>query len=105
MPRVYGARASDVVKLTTEDESLFAIFDAETGAIAAEVVYAFKHELAQTLADCMLRRTMVGLNSTCGLKAVERAASVAQRYLGWTDSRVVREVEDYLRYVERFRKA
>lgn len=104
LPRVYGTRASDVVNLRTEDKSLLEVFDDETGAIAAEVVHAFKHELAQTLADCLLRRTMVGLNSTLGLNAVEGAASIAQRYLGWTDEQAQREVEAYRKYVERFRK-
>jgi glycerol-3-phosphate dehydrogenase len=103
LARVYGVRSSAILELIQSEPELAEIFDAETGAIGAEVVHAFKHELSQTLTDCLLRRTMVGLNSTCGLKAVERAASTAQKYLGWSDSRVVREVEEYRRYVERFR--
>ena len=103
LPSVYGTRASDVVKLTTEDKFLLEVFDAETGAIAAEVVHAFKYELAQTLADCLLRRTMVGMNSTCGLNAVERAADIAQAYLGWPDKQRKSEIATYLNSVERFR--
>jgi glycerol-3-phosphate dehydrogenase len=81
--------------LISDDPSLGEVFDPETGAIAAEILFAFKFELAQTLSDCLLRRTMVGLNSTGGLNAVEAAASVAQRHLGWTASRVAREIAAY----------
>jgi glycerol-3-phosphate dehydrogenase len=95
LARIYGTRSSAVKKLISNDFSLGEIFDPETGAIAAEVVFAFKSEFAQTLSDCLLRRTMVGLNSTCGLDAVEAAASVAQKHLGWSASRATLEIEAY----------
>jgi glycerol-3-phosphate dehydrogenase len=101
--RIYGTHSAAIVKLITDDLSLAEIFDAETQAIAAEVVYTFEHELASTLADCLLRRTMVGFNSTCGLNAVEAAATVVQKHLGWSKDRVAEEVSSYRKYVERFR--
>jgi glycerol-3-phosphate dehydrogenase len=101
--RIYGTRSAEIVKLTAADSSLAEVFDVETQAIAAEVVYAFKHELAETLVDCLLRRTMVGLNSTCGLSAIERAATIAQNHLSWSNTRVFEEVSSYSKYVERFR--
>ncbi|HWS53686.1 MAG TPA: glycerol-3-phosphate dehydrogenase C-terminal domain-containing protein, partial [Pyrinomonadaceae bacterium] len=69
----------------------------------AEVVHAFRNELAETLADCLLRRTMTGLNSRLGLDAAARAAEVAQQFLGWDDARAARELEGYQSHVERFR--
>ena len=101
--RIYGTRSAATVKLVADDSSLAEIFDVETQAIAAEVIYAFEHELAQTLTDCLLRRTMVGLNSTSGLSAVEAAAIIAQNHLGWSKVRVAEEVSSYRKYVERFR--
>lgn len=95
LARIYGTRSSAVKKLIGDDASLGEVFDPETGAIAAEVVFAFKSELAQTLSDCLLRRTMVGLNSSCGLNAAEAAASIAQKYLGWSVSRVAQETAAY----------
>ena len=65
--RVYGTRSAAILKLVADDFSLAEVFDVETQAKAAEVVYAFENELAQTLTDCLLRRTMVGLNSSSGL--------------------------------------
>jgi glycerol-3-phosphate dehydrogenase len=96
LSRVYGMRAGEVMKLADDDPTLLEIFDSETGAIGAEVVFAFKHELAQTLRDCLLRRTMVGLNSTNGKDAVHAAAHIAQRHLDWSTERVKDEIENFL---------
>jgi glycerol-3-phosphate dehydrogenase len=93
--QIYGARAGLVLELIRRDPSLAQVCDAETGALAAEVVFAFEHELAQTLADCLLRRTMIGLNSTCGLDAVDKVARIAQQHLGWTDLRTAAELAAY----------
>jgi glycerol-3-phosphate dehydrogenase len=100
--KVYGARAALVLRLALEDAGLREPLSDETGSIGAEVVFAFRSEMAETLVDCLMRRTMVGLNSRTGLDAVEAAARVAQRFLGWDGERAAREVEDYRRYVERF---
>ncbi|MGI8919653.1 MAG: glycerol-3-phosphate dehydrogenase [Pyrinomonadaceae bacterium] len=93
--RIYGARATAITELVETNPELAEVFDGETGAIRAEIVYAFEHEFASTLVDCLMRRTMVGLNSTGGLDAVERAATVAQKHFGWSESRVTREVATY----------
>jgi glycerol-3-phosphate dehydrogenase len=95
LARIYGTRALKVAQLIGQDSSLSEVFDHETGAIAAEIVFAFKFELAQTLSDCLLRRTMVGLNSTCGLAAVEAAAGIAQKHLGWSAHRVAQDILAY----------
>lgn len=103
LSRIYGARTPEVLELTVERPKLLEVFDPETGAIAVEVVFAFKSEMARTLTDCLMRRTMVGLNSTCGLNAVEAAAGIARAHLGWEEDRTRLEVKSYQRYVERFR--
>lgn len=100
--RIYGTRATDFCDLIATDASLASVFDGESGAIAAEVVHAFKNELAQTLSDCLVRRTMVGLNSSCGLNALEAAAGIAQKHLGWTEERAQDEVRAYRKGAERF---
>jgi glycerol-3-phosphate dehydrogenase len=100
--KVYGARAAEVLRLARADAELSRVVSEETGSIAAEVVHAFCEESAETLADCLLRRTMIGLNSRLGLDASERAARLAQKYLGRDDEWAAREVEDYRRYIKRF---
>jgi glycerol-3-phosphate dehydrogenase len=101
--RIYGRRAEKVFDLIRDNPELAVIFDPETGAVAAEIVFAFQSEFAQTLTDCLIRRTMVGYNSTCGLNAIEAAADIARKHLGWSEERARKEIESYRSYVKRFR--
>jgi glycerol-3-phosphate dehydrogenase len=100
--KVYGVRAWELLRLAQTDAELSEVIGEETGSIGAEVVYAFREEMAETLADCLMRRTMVGLNGQVGLDALERAARLAQKFLGWDDQRASGEVEAYRSYVTRF---
>jgi glycerol-3-phosphate dehydrogenase len=97
--RVYGSRIVLINELIEKDPSLSEVFDPETGATAAEIVFAFKYEFAATLADCLLRRTMVGLNSSHGLNAVKAAGEIARKHLGWPPERIELEVEMYREFV------
>jgi glycerol-3-phosphate dehydrogenase len=100
--KIYGTRAKDVLELAAGEPELLKPFNTQTGAIGAEVIFSFREEMAQTLTDCLMRRTLVGLNAAAGLDAIEAAASVAQKYFGWDDERVAREIADYRKYVQRF---
>ncbi len=102
--KIYGVRAWEVVRLAQEAPELSAPFDASNASLAAEIVFAFREEMAETLADCLLRRTMTGLNRNAGLEAVEQAANIAQTYLGWNEQRAAHEVESYRQHVARFRQ-
>jgi glycerol-3-phosphate dehydrogenase len=99
--RVYGTRAAEVLKLAAEQQELLEPLDTATGAICAEVVFSFRHEMAATLADCLLRRTMTGRGALAGLGVDERAALVARRFLGWNEERARKEVAAYRAYMER----
>jgi glycerol-3-phosphate dehydrogenase len=101
--RIYGTRAALIAEVIEEEQSLAEVFDQETGAIAAEILFAFEHEFAKTLSDCLLRRMMVGFNSTCGLDAVEAAAAIARKYLGWSDDRMKSDIAEYRKEVLRLR--
>jgi glycerol-3-phosphate dehydrogenase len=100
--KIYGSRAVEVLLLCEDENELLGTFDEETCAIKAEIVYSFTREMAVTLCDCLLRRTMVGLNSKCGIGADEEAAKAAQKFLGWSEERAKKEVENYRRYIKRF---
>jgi glycerol-3-phosphate dehydrogenase len=100
--KVYGVRATEVLRLAQDEAELSQVISEETGSIGAEVVYAFREELAETLADCLMRRTMVGLNGQVGLDALEHAARLARKFLGWDDERASGGVEAYRSYVMRF---
>jgi glycerol-3-phosphate dehydrogenase len=100
--RLYGTRAPGVLKLAAEDHTLLETIGSEIGTLAAQVVFSFQHELAQTLSDCLLRRTMAGFSSSVSIGEAEAAARIAQRHLDWSEDRARREVESYRRYVSRF---
>jgi glycerol-3-phosphate dehydrogenase len=93
--RIYGARGDAVRALAQEHPGLAEPFDPVTGALAAEVVLAIDEEHATTLADVLMRRTMVGLGAHAGVGPDEAAARVAQRHLGWDEARVRDEVEAF----------
>src|SRR5215211_3986971 len=105
--KLYGARAPEVLQMAGEDSSLRMPLSAsatvESGLLGAEVLYAFRREMAQTLSDVLLRRTMVGLGPKVGLDVDEAAAQVAVRHLGWDKERAEREVQDFREYVERYK--
>jgi glycerol-3-phosphate dehydrogenase len=105
--KLYGARAPEVLEMAGDDPTLKMPLGlsatVESGIIGAEVLYAFRRELVQTLADVLLRRTMVGLGPSVGLDVDEAAARVAVNHLGWSEDRAKSEVEAYRNYVERYK--
>jgi glycerol-3-phosphate dehydrogenase len=100
--RVYGARAPAILHLAEEEPALWTPLCDGTHAIQAEVVFAVKNEMAQTLVDILLRRTMLGLGCDVGIGTDETVARVAQRFLGWTEERAGEEVSAYREYIRRF---
>ena len=101
--RVYGVRAAEVLEFAREDPELLKPFSSETGAIGAEILMSFQGEMAQTLTDCLLRRTMVGMDSAVGLDADKEAAKIAQKHLGWCETKALQEVAAYRTYIKRFK--
>jgi glycerol-3-phosphate dehydrogenase len=105
--KVYGVRAPEVLEEAGDDRSLRVPLSpsatVETGLLGAEVLYAFRHEMAQTLSDVLLRRTMVGLGPRVALDVDAAAAQVAVRHLGWSQERADREVREYRDFVRRYK--
>ncbi len=99
--RTYGSRAAELLTLASTPD-LRQPFDPLSGAIAAEVIFAFEREAAETLADVLLRRTMVGLGPNAGVGPDETAAAIAHRHLGWSTARASREIAAYRTFVARF---
>jgi glycerol-3-phosphate dehydrogenase len=105
--KLYGVRALDVLEMAGEDPSLRMPLGpsatVESGIIGAEVLYALRRELAQTLSDVLLRRTMVGLGPNVGLDVDEAATQVAVKHERWSEERARNEVEAYREFVERYK--
>jgi glycerol-3-phosphate dehydrogenase len=101
--RIYGTRAAEALDFADGSPELREPFDEETGAIGAEVVFSLRTEMAETLADVVQRRTLVGYAAHAGLGAVDAAAEIAVRHLGWSDERAAREVAGFHEQVAAFR--
>lgn len=100
---IYGERAGLLEDLILRTPELAEVIDPDSGAVAAEVVFAVRQEGARTLEDILLRRCLVGLNGDVGLTAAPRAVDVAARHLGWDAERCERELTAYRAAVRRFR--
>jgi len=100
---LYGVQAEEIAQRMSEDRRLQEVFSPQTGAVAAELVHAFETEMAETLTDALMRRTMVGLGPAAGLDAVDAAARIAGEHLGWGRERMATEVEGFRTYIARLR--
>lgn len=100
---VYGTRAAGVAAIATDDPALAEVIDQETSAVAAEVVFAVREEMAATLADVVARRSMLGLSADLGVGALDAVGRVAEKYAGWSADRVGDDSAAYERYITRFR--
>ncbi|HZB09650.1 MAG TPA: FAD-dependent oxidoreductase, partial [Rubrobacter sp.] len=104
--KLYGVRAAEVLKIGDDDPELLtplsSTVSVETALIGAEVIWAFREEMAETLSDVLLRRSMAGYGPRVALDVVDAAAEVAVKHLGWEQERAEREVREYREWIERY---
>lgn len=99
---LYGTLSRPIEMLAASDPSLAEVIDDESGAIAAEVVYAVREEGAHTLEDVLIRRTAIALNSDVGLGCAARAAEVLVAQGAWSAERAEAELARYREAARRF---
>jgi glycerol-3-phosphate dehydrogenase len=102
---LYGTRAPEVIRLARQEAHLDRTIDPASGALAAEVVFAYRTESARTLTDVIMRRTMLGLDPDLSSEAVDDAATILAEHAGWSKARRASELDAYVRYSSRFRLA
>lgn len=104
--KLYGVRAARVLALAGDDPELGTPLppdaSVETALIGAEVIWAIREEMAQTLSDVLLRRTMVGYGPDNALNVAEAAAEIAVKHCGWEVGRAERDVREYRKWIERY---
>lgn len=88
---LYGTRAMQVAELIRRKPVLGREICPRRHALAAEIVFALEQEQATTLADVIMRRTMLGLGADLGAGALDGALDVARRELGWNETRIAEE--------------
>ncbi len=99
---VYGARAPLVVERAEQDPPLREVVSAQTGLIAAAIVFGFTDEHATTLTDAIMRRTMIGYAADAGFDALDGVGRGVRHGLDWDDHRLARELEAHREYMSRF---
>jgi glycerol-3-phosphate dehydrogenase len=100
LARRYGARAVEVLDLAAGDSALSRPLCPDLPDIEAEIVFAARREDARSLADALIRRTHLFWQAPRqGEEALERAASLMARELGWSEAKKESEIADYRREV------
>ncbi|MEV4303663.1 glycerol-3-phosphate dehydrogenase/oxidase [Nonomuraea sp. NPDC049624] len=98
----YGTEARFVAELITEDPSLAEPVVEGSEYLRAEVVYAARCELARNVDDVLSRRTRMRVFARdLSVEAAPEVGRLLQRELGLSDDEVARQVEDYVRGVDR----
>jgi glycerol-3-phosphate dehydrogenase len=102
----YGADAPAVLALVAQQPHLGHSLVPGLPYLRAEVVYAARHEGAQTLEDVLRRRTRVALEDReGGLSAAPDAADLLAAELAWDTTRRQRELASYGALVTAVRRA
>jgi glycerol-3-phosphate dehydrogenase len=98
---IYGSRAADVARLAATQPDLARPLSPRYQDIAAQVVFAVRHEHAVTVADFIRRRSLLGATADQGWDAAPAVAQVMGAELGWPAEQRARELETYARDIER----
>ena len=89
----YGQAAGEVAAIAAERPELAERIVPALPNLLAEIAFAARTELAQTLADVLVRRTHIAqLTRDQGRSVARRVAGVLARELGWSSEAVTREL-------------
>ena len=96
----YGTMTDELLDLIRETPSLGDALPGADDYLAAEVVYAASHEGALHLEDVLARRTRISIEAwDRGVSAAPVAAALMAGVLGWDQTRIDNEVNNYLKRV------
>jgi glycerol-3-phosphate dehydrogenase len=99
----YGTAARAIESIATSSPDLAEVIDEDSGAIAAEILYAVTEEGAYTLEDIVLRRTLIGINRDVGLSAAPVAAEILVSHGSWSREYADAQITAYTEAVRRFK--
>lgn len=90
---IYGGRAVLLAELAATTAGLNAALDEEKTILAAEVIFAIRHEFALRLTDIIYRRMMIGLSAEQGRGSYARVAELAANELDWNLAKAATELK------------
>jgi glycerol-3-phosphate dehydrogenase len=98
---LYGSRASEVEQLAAAHPELAQPLSPAYPDIAAQVVFAVRHEHCMAVSDFLRRRSLLGATADQGRDAVPAVAALMGRELGWSPDRQEEEIAAYAQDIER----
>lgn len=93
LAKQYGAELAKIVRIGGEEPALAEPLSPGAIELGACIAHAAREEMAMTLEDAVIRRTGLGQAGDPGKPALEAAARIMARELGWTEDRMRRETE------------
>jgi glycerol-3-phosphate dehydrogenase len=90
----YGSDCREILELARGSSEWRTRLAPDSPVVGAEIVWAARHEMAETLADAVLRRTRLGALGYPGDEAVAAAAAIMRTEQRWTEDRTAREIDD-----------
>ncbi len=95
----YGARIESLLEFLREDPELNEPLSPDSIVIKAEVLHAFKFEMAITLEDFLRRRTILWSLPGQGVNELESMKELLISHVGWTEDQFHQEAEAYKRTI------
>ena len=96
----YGSAYREVMDLARTRPDWCARVAADSPVIGGELVWAVRHEMAETLCDAVLRRTPLGALGYPGDQAAARAAAIIGAERQWSDERTQMELGSLRQFYE-----
>jgi glycerol-3-phosphate dehydrogenase len=90
----YGEAYEEIVQLLDENPRWRETVSEDSATIKAEIVYAVRAEMAQTLTDVILRRTELGAGGYPGEACLRSCAALMAEILGWDDRQIAHEIDE-----------
>jgi glycerol-3-phosphate dehydrogenase len=90
--KTYGSRCEEVISYIDKSPELGNVIP-DSCVIAAQIVYAIREELAETLADVILRRTDLGSVGYPSDETIQFCADLMAAEKGWNEEKKQQEID------------
>jgi glycerol-3-phosphate dehydrogenase len=100
----HGAAAQAVLQLGRDTPALAHRVVPHEPELLAQIAYAARAEMAETLADALLRRPASAFRARQGLDGLQAAAQVMAAEKNWDAARIESEIAAYRREIEPMRR-
>lgn len=93
---LYGNKSQEIFQWLKSHPDLSDTICPNQPDIKAQLLYCVEREMAVSVGDVLLRRTLIGLTRCRGLDCVQTVATTLARHLGWSEARIQAEIENYM---------